>query len=308
MGEVRGDPDAEGRGDARCPQAVWVGAVWVRVGDREEGPEIGGQQGPSDDKGGTTSALRAEAPSPHERGAQKTPYFPCRDRESKEVGPAHVPEAGTSRQAVEPRTISGYPGRTMLSNMRPYTPSLYQGDGIARYRQYPRNVNTPVPGAGYDVEQLVWAEQELNLDGSGHPQDYGSYRRVPLRGLGATAPGLFTGIDTAQERLAVYERMPQSMKDQISDDVVDKMRAEARAEAAMQTKWDAGSGPKSFASEHERSTSAADMRRRAESYTAPAVSDDSFFDKKLGPVPLWAALAGGAAVLGGGALMMFRKK
>jgi len=82
----------------------------------------------------------------------------------------------------------------MLSNMRPYTPSLYQGDGIARYRQYPRTVDTPIPGAGYDAKRLVWAEQELNLDGSSHPQDYGNYSRVPLRGLGAPTLTLTTDM------------------------------------------------------------------------------------------------------------------
>lgn len=72
----------------------------------------------------------------------------------------------------------------MLSQMAPYTPSLYQPDSYGRYRIYPRQVETPIPGAGYDVHKMAWAEQELNLDGSAQPQNYGSYRQVPLRGLG----------------------------------------------------------------------------------------------------------------------------
>lgn len=76
----------------------------------------------------------------------------------------------------------------MLRTMRPYTPSLYRPNGLARYRQYPRQVTTPIPGAGYDVGEMVWAEQPLNLDGSLRPQPYGDYAKVPLRGTDA---GLF---------------------------------------------------------------------------------------------------------------------
>jgi hypothetical protein len=73
----------------------------------------------------------------------------------------------------------------MLSQMRPYTPSLYQPGSLARYRKYPRMVRTKIPGAGYRVGRLVWAEQQLNLDGSSQPQNYGSYVTAPLRGLGS---------------------------------------------------------------------------------------------------------------------------
>lgn len=73
----------------------------------------------------------------------------------------------------------------MLPQMRPYTPSLYRPGSFGRYRQYPRTVRTPIPGAGYHVGRMAWAEQELNLNGSSRPQPYGSYAMVPLRGLGA---------------------------------------------------------------------------------------------------------------------------
>lgn len=82
----------------------------------------------------------------------------------------------------------------MLSQMRPYTPSLYQPDSFGRYRHYPRNVRTPIPGAGYQVGKMLWAEQELNLNGSSRPQPYGSYAAVPLRGLGQLGQ---QGVDPA---------------------------------------------------------------------------------------------------------------
>lgn len=71
-----------------------------------------------------------------------------------------------------------------------YTPSLYLPGSYGRYRQYPREVIAHIPGTGYDARQLVWGEQELNLDGRNKsvPQKYGwdGYDRVPLRGVGAT--------------------------------------------------------------------------------------------------------------------------
>jgi len=73
----------------------------------------------------------------------------------------------------------------MIPQMSPYTPELYQPDSYGRYRKYPFFTKTPIPGAGYKVGELVWAEQELNLNG-GPPQTYGTYSQVPLRGLGAT--------------------------------------------------------------------------------------------------------------------------
>lgn len=78
-----------------------------------------------------------------------------------------------------------------------YTPSLYLPGSLARYRQYPRIVRAQIPGTGYRVGKLVWGEQELNLRGSGVPQSYGSYRAVPLRGLGQTPQQALTIADVA---------------------------------------------------------------------------------------------------------------
>jgi hypothetical protein len=74
------------------------------------------------------------------------------------------------------------------AQMTPYTPNIYARGGFGRFRQYPRVVQTPIPGAGYKVGKMMWAEQELNLNGSAKSQPYGSYYRVPLRGLGDEAP------------------------------------------------------------------------------------------------------------------------
>jgi len=71
----------------------------------------------------------------------------------------------------------------MLPQLPAYTPSEFLPDSFGRYRQYPRSVRAPVPGVGYDVGRMVWAEQELNLSG-GRSQSYGNYAAVPLRGLG----------------------------------------------------------------------------------------------------------------------------
>lgn len=173
----------------------------------------------------------------------------------------------------------------MLAQMKPYTPSLYRPDAYARYRQYPHTVVAPIPGVGYDVDNLAWAEQELNLDGSATPQSYGSYSMVPLRGLGIEAPGLFTG-SSAAERLALYERLSPNMKSRFPASAVDALRREAAAERASIE--DAARDP----------------------YVAqplPAV-EEGFFDKKLGPIPLWAVIGGGVLAAGGGAWWFMRRK
>lgn len=89
----------------------------------------------------------------------------------------------------------------MLPTTRPYRPDLYQPNGYGRFRQYPRRVETPIPGAGYDVQQMAWAEQELDLDGSTPPGGYGyqgSYDVVPLRGVGEVQPVF--NLQTQQEQ------------------------------------------------------------------------------------------------------------
>jgi hypothetical protein len=204
----------------------------------------------------------------------------------------------------------------MLAQMRPYIPSLYQPDSFARYRKYPRTVVTPIPGAGYDVKNFVWAEQELNLDGGSLPQPYGDYEAVPLRGLGATAPGLFDGT-TAVERLAFYESLPPHIKSQVSAADVTKLRNAAAAErtAAASARTEAErlriEAELPPPSEGRRAADAAEAARQAEEYTPPELltPEPSFFERKVGPVPMWAIVGGGAlAVVGGGLWWMKRRK
>jgi len=86
-------------------------------------------------------------------------------------------------------------------SVQPYTPSLYMLSApmLGRYRSYPHNVVTPIPGAGFKPATLVWGEQVLNLDGTAgmrRPYPYGQYGTgVPLRGLGqAAAPPPSAGL------------------------------------------------------------------------------------------------------------------
>lgn len=85
----------------------------------------------------------------------------------------------------------------MTPQVPAYTPRLYGPGSSGRFRQYPRQVVTPIPGAGYRVPRLAWAEQQINLDGgvrvTGGPQ--------PLRGIGnydsGDGLGNFTSADAA---------------------------------------------------------------------------------------------------------------
>src|ERR1041385_2514474 len=67
-----------------------------------------------------------------------------------------------------------------------YTPSLYLPGSYGRYRQYPRVVRTPIPGAGVKAGRMIWGEQVLNLYGA--PVTRYSNARVPLLGLGQLSP------------------------------------------------------------------------------------------------------------------------
>jgi hypothetical protein len=151
----------------------------------------------------------------------------------------------------------------MLAQMQPYTPSLYEPDGYGRYRQYPRNVETPIPGAGYDVGEMVWAEQELNLDGGGDPQHYGDYAQVPLRGLGLS-PALLTN-----RTLTVSSLRPSLLT--LSQDAANEV---------------------------------AQPLPPLEPLPPPGL-----MSRRVGPVPVWALLAGaGAVAIGGGAWWYLKKK
>lgn len=176
----------------------------------------------------------------------------------------------------------------MTPTMNSYTPSLYQPDSYGRFRQYPHNVTTPIPGAGYDVGEMVWAEQELNLDGSGRPQPYGNYARVPLRGLGQNEaeeaqPGL-----TPTPLLQAPVIPPVMM----------------RTELAPETFGPGATVSSAVASALE----AARRAEAAQTQESAAVQDGGFFAAKVGPVPVWALGLGGLVAVGGGAWYFMRRR
>lgn len=184
----------------------------------------------------------------------------------------------------------------MIAQMAPYTPSLYQPDAYGRYRQYPRVVDTPIPGAGYHVGKMLWAEQELNLDGSSKPQNYGSYREVPLRGLGNAgmfARHLFDGglgqfLTAEQRNIAQFLTSPESL-------------------AVMATATAAPVPDEPL--EQQYADAAAEVERAAQAILQPPPEDEAgFFSKSVGPVPLWALVGGGVVVAGGAAWWLLRRR
>jgi hypothetical protein len=54
-----------------------------------------------------------------------------------------------------------------MSYTKPYQPQIYSYQSQSRFRQYPRQVVTPIPGAGYDVAHLDWSDQPIQLGGMG---------------------------------------------------------------------------------------------------------------------------------------------
>lgn len=89
--------------------------------------------------------------------------------------------------------------------LAPYTPGFYQPRHYGRYRSYPHTTVTPIPGAGYNADQLVWDEQFLNLEGAvpGMPVTrYGNYTQVPLLGLGDdVTPGQVMNVADVVSRI-----------------------------------------------------------------------------------------------------------
>lgn len=170
----------------------------------------------------------------------------------------------------------------MTPDMSPYTPSQYQPDSYARFRQYPHNVVTPIPGAGYDVGELMWAEQELNLDGASGPQQYGNYRQVPLRGL---------GIDFSKIQLPLRPmtlQLPTSTPPPETPTAPSPNIPAYDVAAAIQQ--------------------AAEEARAAQSAPMEMPAEGGFFAQKVGPVPVWALGLGGLAVLGGGTWLLLRRR
>jgi hypothetical protein len=96
----------------------------------------------------------------------------------------------------------------MTPQVPAYTPSIYGPGSTGRFRPYPRVVRTRIPGAGYHVPQLAWAEQEINLSGGrrhrGGPE--------PLRGIGNYDSGDGMG-DTASDAMGVATVAAQLIRD-----------------------------------------------------------------------------------------------
>jgi hypothetical protein len=150
---------------------------------------------------------------------------------------------------------------------------------------------------------MRWAEQRLNLTGN-QRQDYGNYANVPLRGLGDSGDGL--GFALTPEMTAAMMRTSGARS------IMMTLVAPAPGSG------DQGGGDEDVASQIARAAAEAEAAAAAAFATntveqpvdVPLVEDEDegFFDKKLGPVPVWALGLGGIVVVGGGAWFMLRKK
>lgn len=79
-----------------------------------------------------------------------------------------------------------------------YTPSIYLPGSIGRFRQYPRVVRTPIPGANVSHGELIWGRQNMNLDNTSPKVRY-SVARLPLLGVGGNYLGQtldYTGLES----------------------------------------------------------------------------------------------------------------
>lgn len=141
-------------------------------------------------------------------------------------------------------------------------------------------------------------------------QPYGNYETAQLRGLGVEAPGsLFAGMD-AIERLDFYQRLPASMKAKIPQSLVNQLKAEAatlRSGAGRETP-PSEDGYRSSRSDIDRDSAAEAAAAAAANFQPSDEDEEGFFDKKLGPIPLWAVIGGGVLAAGGGAWWFMRKK
>lgn len=179
----------------------------------------------------------------------------------------------------------------MTPQMQPYTPSLYQPDSFGRYRKYPHFTDTPIPGAGYQVGQLFWGEQELNLDGSREPQHYGNYSTVPLRGLGQ--------VQLTPDMIRASLRRPLLTS------------ATERSETITAPGPESGvwQPPSTATTAEEIAAAAAAAEAAAQAAAAQADAGPlSFLTETVGPVPVWAIGLAGLAVLGGGGYWLYRRR
>lgn len=182
----------------------------------------------------------------------------------------------------------------MLRQMPPYRPTLYRPDSRGRFRLYPRVVQTPIPGAGYHVGDMVWAEQELDLDGGGPLMPYGSYAQVPLRGLGAS-PAMMSA--------ATKMTAPQFMYIRPDGGTPSPPPA---PDTSMPDAPPPPSSPEDYGFDVAAAIEQA-AREAAATPEPPAEEEPGFFEKKVGPVPVWALGLGGVALAGGAAFFFLRR-
>jgi len=190
----------------------------------------------------------------------------------------------------------------MIPQLPPYMPTEYLPGSYGRYRQYPRSVRAQIPGTGYDVGRMRWAEQRLNLTGN-QRQSYGNYANVPLRGLGDSGDGLGLAIPPEMMRTAMRTTAARPMLLTLT--------------LPPPGSGDQGGGDEDVASQIARAAAEAEAAAAAAFATdvveqpvdVPLVEEEEgFFDKKVGPVPVWALGLGGIAVVGGGAFWLMRRK
>lgn len=64
----------------------------------------------------------------------------------------------------------------MSYSLPAFRPQIYSYQSRSRFRQYPRQVVTSIPGAGYAVKNLVWGDQAIDLSGLGAVEPYENLR------------------------------------------------------------------------------------------------------------------------------------
>lgn len=193
----------------------------------------------------------------------------------------------------------------MIPQLPSYYPGQYLPGSFGRYRQYPRSVDTPIPGAGYDVGRMAWAEQQLNLTANPtHAQTYGNYAVVPLRGLGDSGDGLGLTM-TPEMTQALIQRSPQLMMSVVQSSsptpTTGDQGGAAPTESPAEQPSEFDQGVLDVANQIEQAAAAAAAQAEGE---AP----QGFFDMKVGPVPVWALGLAGVAVVGGGAWWWMRRR
>jgi hypothetical protein len=181
----------------------------------------------------------------------------------------------------------------MHSQMPPYRPTLYRPGSQGRYRAYPHNTVTPIPGAGLDADELVWSEQELELGGGGPLQPYGNYAAVPLRGVGAFS---------AQNLPAQNFTLPANVRP------LQLTRLLPPQPVPTEQPGPAEPSPRDVDLIIDDAAEVARAVEQGGQRAATSPASVGFFEKKIGPVPVWALGIGGLVAAGGAAWWFLGRK